>query len=86
MSKEDITTKLYHSGRYIGPIFWVYYFEPTTSLKTSFRANKYGQLFFKLEFQEQDTISIRSHLNEYSSHNRNLDSKIHSVQWLGKFC
>ncbi|WP_339840620.1 hypothetical protein [uncultured Maribacter sp.] len=83
MSKEEIDKRLYDSGRYIGNIYWQYDFEPTTSVKTSFKANKFGLIFLKLKFQEKDTININSKLNAYSCVHSTLDSSPHQVQWTG---
>ncbi len=83
MPKKKSQIKSKPKGRHLGPIFWIYNFEPTNSTKTSFRANKSGQLFFKFEFQEQDTININSRLNAYSCVHKTSDSSSHGVQWSG---
>ncbi|WP_027077642.1 hypothetical protein [Maribacter antarcticus] len=84
LSKEEIDTRLYTAGRYIGNIFWQYDFDPVSSLKTSFKANQSGKIFFTLAFPVMDTILIRTNLNEYTSHHRVLDSRMHSVIWSGE--
>jgi len=83
MSKIKSPLKFKPKGRYLGPIFWKYRFKSAKNKEASFRANKSGQLFFKLQFQEQDTININSQLNAYSCVQRTTDSAPHSVQWSG---
>ena len=83
MPKKKSPIKTRPKGRHLGPIFWIYNFEPTNSAKTSFRANKSGQLFFNFEFQEQDTINIKSRLYAYSCVHKTSDSSSHGVQWTG---
>ncbi|WP_036151395.1 hypothetical protein [Maribacter forsetii] len=70
-------------NRQAGPIYFKYNFEPTTSIETNFRANKYGNVFLTLKFSTQDTINIRSQLNDYSCVHRTSDSAPHIVQWSG---
>jgi hypothetical protein len=84
MSKEEINTKLYTAGRYIGNIFWHYDFDLVSSLKTSFKANQSEKIFFTLAFPAIDTILIKTKLNEYTSHHRVLESKMYSVIWSGE--
>lgn len=83
MPKKEIKEKYYHSGRYIGDIFWQYDFKSSISTKTSFKANNSGKIFFTLKYKENDTILIKSKLNEYTSHHRLYDSRAHEVQWSG---
>ena len=71
------------NGRYIGPIFWKYKFEGVSNSNALFKATKFQQVFFTLKFKEQDTITIKSKLNAYTSHHRTLDSDLHDVQWTG---
>lgn len=84
MSSKEIKTKFYHLRRYIGPIYWKYNFEDAASSKVNFRANKRGQLFMTFSFEEQDTLFIKSNLNEFSSHHRTSDSGLHQVLWSGE--
>jgi len=84
MSSKEIKTKFYHLRRYIGPIYWKYNFEDAASSKVNFRANKRGQLFMTFSFEEQDTLFIKSNLNEFSSYHRTSDSGLHRVLWSGE--
>ncbi|APQ17600.1 hypothetical protein [Maribacter hydrothermalis] len=70
-------------NRQAGPIYFKYNFEPTTSVETNFRANKYGKVFLTLKFNALDTINIRSRLNDFSCVHRTSDSSPHTVQWSG---
>lgn len=81
--KDTILQKTKPSGMYTVPIYWKYNFKHIKSSKTSFRANKSGLLFLKIEFQQKDTINIKSQLNAYSSVHRTTDSAPHLVQWIG---
>ncbi|MGJ8715904.1 MAG: hypothetical protein ACSHXG_12425 [Maribacter stanieri] len=70
-------------NRQAGPIYFKYNFEPATSVETNFRANKFGNVFLTLKFNPQDTINIRSQLNDFSCVHRTSDSSPHIVQWSG---
>ena len=70
-------------NRQAGPIYFKYNFEPATSVEANFRANKYGNVFLTLKFNPQDTINIRSQLNDFSCVHRTSDSSPHIVQWSG---
>lgn len=70
-------------GRYIGPIFWKYNFQPVINSNVAFKANKFQQIFCTISFKEQDTIQIKSMLNAFSSVHKNADSFLHTVEWVG---
>ena len=70
-------------NRQTGPIYFKYNLEPATSVEVNFRANKYGNVFLTLKFNPQDTINIRSQLNDFSYVHRTSDSSPHIVQWSG---
>ncbi len=82
LSKEG-KAKLQNSGRYVGPVFWMYDFQTTANSKVVFRATKRQQIFCSILFKEQDTISLKSKLNAYTSHHKTSDSSLHTVQWTG---
>lgn len=84
MSQEEIKTTFYHLRRYIGPIYWKFNFVTAVASKVNFRANKRGQLFMKFSFGEQDTVFIKSKLNEFTSYHRVSDSMLHRVLWSGE--
>lgn len=67
----------------MGPVFWKFNFEKSKSSKVYFKANKYEQLFCTIYFEKQDTISIKSKLNAYTSNHKTSDSFIHEVIWPG---
>ncbi len=75
--------KLHHSGRYVGPVFWMYDFQTAVNSKVLFNSTKNQQIFCTISFTEQDTISLKSKLNAYTSNHRTSDSSGHTVQWLG---
>ena len=83
ISPEIDSTIQQTKNRQAGPIYFKYNFEPTTSIETNFRANKFGNVFLTLKFSTQDTINIRSQLNDYSCVHRTSDSAPHIVQWSG---
>lgn len=84
MSSKEIKAKFYHLRRYIGPIYWKYNFEDAASSIVNFRANKRGELFMTFSFEEQDTLFIKSKLNEFTSYHRISDSGLHRVLWSGE--
>jgi len=72
-----------YSGRYVGPVFWKYDFQTATNSKVLFKFTKNQQIFCKILFKEQDTITLKSKLNAYTSHHKTSDAALHKVQWLG---
>lgn len=80
---NEAKTSLYKSGPYKGNVYWKYDFQITTSSKVLFKSTKRQQVFCTISFKEQDTISLKSMLNVYTSHHRTSDSSLHTVQWLG---
>ncbi len=72
-----------NTGRDGGPVFWKYNFQTATNSKVLFKSTKRQQIFCTILFQEQDTISLKSKLNIYTSHHKASDSSLHTVQWLG---
>jgi len=73
---------LRNKGRYAGPIFWEYDFQKNTSSKTQFKANKSKLIFCTISFRAQDTITITSKINEFTSHHKTQDATVHTVDWL----
>ena len=84
IAKEEAPLRPNDTGRYTGPIFWVYDFNHVASSNTSFKANSSGKLFFKLEFEEKEAIVINSRLNEYTSHHKLSDAAAAKVHWSGE--
>jgi hypothetical protein len=66
-----------------GHVFWLFNFQPTTNFKVAFKPNKYRQIFCTIFFRDDDTISIKSKLNIYTSHHKLSDSALHTVEWSG---
>lgn len=87
IAKDSITKKTKrkpkNSGRYLGPVFWKYNFQTAVNSKVLFKSTKNQQIFCTILFKEQDTISLKSKLNAYTSNHRTSDSSRHTVQWLG---
>ena len=69
-----------HDG---GHVFWKFDFQSITNSNVVFKATKNQQIFCTILFKEQDTISLKSKLNIYTSHHKTSDSSLHTVQWLG---
>ncbi|MEP2277947.1 hypothetical protein [Maribacter sp.] len=70
-------------NRQAGPIYFQFSFKPVTSTETSFRANKFGNIFFTLHFNDLGPIKITSKLSAYSCVQKVSDSAPHIVQWSG---
>lgn len=84
IAKEEVPLRANDTGRYTGPIFWLYDFDHVVSSNTTFKANTSGKLFFKLEFQEKEAIGIHSRLNEYTSQHKLSDAAAAKVHWSGE--
>ncbi len=79
---SQIKASFHNNGRYSGPIFWEYDFRKITSSKTQFRANKSKLIFCTISFRALDTITIKSNLNQFTSHHKTQDATEHTVNWL----
>ncbi|NRD19623.1 hypothetical protein HNV08_06155 [Winogradskyella eckloniae] len=82
-STSKKTKKKLSSGPHEGPVFWKYNFQSATNSSVEFRTNKYQQLFCTIHFKNQDTISLKSSLNAYTSNHKTSDSALHKVDWTG---
>ncbi len=86
IAEDSISKKIkkkLSSGPHEGPVYWQYNFQSATNSSVEFRTNKYQQLFCTIHFENQDTISLKSSLNAYTSNHKTSDSALHKVDWTG---
>ena len=72
------------SGRYIGPIFWLYGFDSIRSSSAFFELDSLKRLHLVIRFDNQDSIVIDSKKNIHGCYTRSTDFQPHKVAWSGK--